>query len=117
MAQWNANTVPKCEKGQWSDEVLVTVGIGRRCAVLKAIYIPYHGVTVEDSGWCMEDGIPDGWEYIEEKDDWWIPNGWYEMCSNCPNAIYFPIDGKVTAWMKIPKPYKQRINNLTDFSK
>lgn len=60
MAQWNANTVPKCEKGQWSDEVLVTVGIGRRCAVLKAIYIPYHGVTVEDSGWCMEDGIPDG---------------------------------------------------------
>ena len=25
MAQWNANTVPKCEKGQWSDEVLVTV--------------------------------------------------------------------------------------------
>lgn len=38
MAQWNANTVPKCDKGQWSDEVLVTVEKGRYCTVLKAIY-------------------------------------------------------------------------------
>lgn len=45
MAQWNANTVPKCEKGQWSDEVLVTVEKGRYCTVLKAIYIPYQHVT------------------------------------------------------------------------
>lgn len=117
MAQWNANTVPKCDKGQWSDEVLVTVEKGRYCTVLKAIYIPYHHVTTEDSGWCMEDGIPDDWEYIEEKDDWWIPEGWYEVCDNCSNATYFPIDEKVTAWMKMPKPYKQKIKNLADSNK
>ena len=114
MAQWNANTVPKSEKGQWSDEVLVTIEKGRCCAVLKAIYIPYHNVTTEDSGWYMEDGIPDDWEYIEEKDDWWIPEGWYEVCNNCPNATYFQIDGKVTAWKKLPKPYKPRVKQLVN---
>ena len=93
----------------------MTVEIGRRCAVLKAIYIPYHGVTVEDSGWCMEDGIPDDWERIEEKDDWWIPNGWYEVCDNCRDATYFRIGRKVTAWMNMPKPYEPRIKDLADF--
>ena len=76
MAQWNANTVPKCEKGQWSDEVLVTVEKGRYCT------------------------------------DWWIPEGWYEVCDNCPNATYFPIDGKTIAWMKLPKLYESKLKDL-----
>ena len=103
MAQWNASTVPKCEKSQWSDEVLVTVEKGRYYTVFKAIYIPYHHVTTEDSGWCMEDGIPD---------DWWIPEGWYEVCDNCRDATYFPINGRVTAWMKLPRHYEPRIKQF-----
>ena len=50
MAQWNKNTVPKCEDKTCSDEVLVTVekycrGTYRR--VFKAVYIPYHHCTFE----------------------------------------------------------------------
>ena len=62
-----------------------------------------------------EDGIPDNWEYIEEEDDFWIPEGWYEACDNCRDATYFLIDGKVTAWMNMPKPYEPRIKDLADF--
>lgn len=115
MGQWNKNTVPKCKERQYSDEVLVTVKKGQCSTVLKAIYIPYHHVTSEDSGWCTEDGIPDNWEYIEEEDDFWIPEGWYEACDNCRDATYFLIDGKVTAWMNMPKPYEPRIKDLADF--
>lgn len=115
MGQWNKNTVPKCKERQCSDEVLVTVKKGQCSTVLKAIYIPYHHVTSEDSGWCTEDGIPDNWEYIEEEDDFWIPEGWYEVCDNCRDATYFRIDGKVTAWMNMPKPYELRIKDLADF--
>ncbi len=53
MAQWNRNTVPKCDVGKYSDEVLATVEhigcdgkIYRR--VIKAVYFPYHHCTVED---------------------------------------------------------------------
>ena len=35
--------------------------------VVKAVYFPYHHCTVEDMGWNMCDGIPDDWEYIEDK--------------------------------------------------
>ena len=33
-------------------------------------------------GWNMYDGFPDAYdyEYIEEEDTWWIPQGWYEVC-------------------------------------
>lgn len=89
MAQWNRNTVPKCENKKCSDEVLVTVErIGydgklyRR--VVKAIYIPHHHCTVEDMGW----GIPDDWEYCEEQDSWWIRQGWYEVCDYFEDYSY-----------------------------
>ena len=41
MAQWNRNTVPKCEDGTCSDEVLVTVEkycIGTYRRVLRAVF-------------------------------------------------------------------------------
>lgn len=50
MASWNCNTVPKTEKGNCSDEVLVTVQYRNRKRILKAVYIPYHNATVEDMG-------------------------------------------------------------------
>lgn len=55
MAQWNKNTVPKCEVGKCSDEILVTVeriGYGGKLyrRVIKAVYFPYHHCTVEDMG-------------------------------------------------------------------
>lgn len=111
MAQWNNNTVPKCEDRTYSDEVLVTVekyrGTYRR--VLKAVYIPYHHCTLEDMGWSMYDGVPDDWEYVEEEDTWWIPQGWYEVCDYFEDCAYATITDKVIAWMKLPKTFEPRL--------
>lgn len=119
MAQWNRNTVPKCENKKCSDEVLVTVektgylGIVYR-RVVKAIYIPHRHCTVEDMGWNMYDGIPDDWEYAEEEDSWWIPQGWYEVCDYFEDYSYSQITDCVKAWMKLPKPYEPRAKELTE---
>ena len=117
MAQWNKNTVPKCEDKTCSDEVLVTVekycrGTYRR--VLKAVYIPYHHCTLEDMGWSMYDGVPDDWEYVEEEDTWWIPQGWYEVCDYFEDYSYSPITDKVTAWMKLPKEFELKLKELME---
>ena len=117
MAQWNKNTVPKCEDKTCSDEVLVTVekycrGTYRR--VLKAVYIPYHHCTLEDMGWSMEDGVPDDWEYVEEEDTWWIPQGWYEVCDYFEDYSYSTITDKVIAWMKLPKAFEPKLKELKE---
>lgn len=117
MAQWNKNTVPNCKGKNCSDEVLVTVErivyggkLYRR--VIKAVYFPYHHCTFDDMGWNMHDGITDDWEYCEEKDSWWIPQGWYEVGDYFEDYSYSEITDKVTAWMKLPKPYEPRVKEL-----
>ena len=112
MANWNRNTVPKCKEKECSDEVLVTVDNGRFKRVLKAVFIPYHHCTVEDMGWNTYDGIPDDWEYVEEEDSWWIPEGWYEVCDYFPDYSYFTIEDKVIAWSKLPKAYEPKLKTL-----
>lgn len=85
MAQWNRNTVPKCENKKYSDEVLATVEhIGcdgklyRR--VIKAVYSPH-------------------------------PQGWYEVCDYFDDYSYLEIPDRVTAWMELPEPYEPGIKN------
>lgn len=112
MANWNANYTPKCKDKSCSDECLVTVDNGRFKRVLKAVYIPYHHCTVEDMGWNMPDGVPDNWEYIEEEDTWWIPQGWYETADYFEDYSYFTITDEVVAWSKLPKPYEPRVKQL-----
>ena len=110
MAQWNKNTVPKCKDKTCSDEVLVTVEkycIGTYRRVLRAVYFPYHHCTLEDMGWSMYNGVPDGWEYIEEEDTWWIPQGWYEVCDYFEDYSYSTITDKVIAWQPLPEPFKE----------
>ena len=118
MEKWYNNTVPKCELKTCSDEVLVTVEhIG--CygkvfnRVVKAVYIPYHHCTLEDMGWNMYDGVPDDWEYMEEDDTWWIPEGWYETADYFEDYSYSTINDRVTAWMKLPKPYESRVKEIS----
>lgn len=114
MAQWNKNTVPKCENKKCSGEVLVTVeriGYGGKLyrRVIKAVYFPYHHCTIDDMGWNMWIGIPDDWEYLEEEDTYWIPQGWYEVCDYFEDYSYSEITDLVTAWMKLPEPYEPRV--------
>lgn len=88
MAQWNENTVPKCDVGKCSDE---------------------------DMGWNMCDGVLDDWEYSEEDDSYWIPQGWYEVCDYSPDDYsYFTITDKVIAWMKLPKPFNKKLKQLSE---
>lgn len=116
MAQWNRNTVPKCKTGECSKEVLATIEKNyndetfRR--VVKAVYIPYHHCTTEDMGWNMYDGIPENWEYAEERDSWWIPEGWWEVCEYAEEYGYFEITDKVIAWANLPKPYEPKVKEL-----
>ena len=113
MGQWFAHTVPKCEKRKPSAEMLVTIENGRRKSVARAIYIPYHHCTTEDTGWGMPDDVlDDDWEYIEEDDTWWIPEGWYEVCDYMEDYSYATITDKVVAWSKLPKPYEPRSKRL-----
>lgn len=115
MAQWNKNNVPKCDDKTCSDEVLVTVekhGRETYRRVLKAVYIPYRHCTLDDMGWNMYDGIPNDWEYSEEDDSWWIPEGWYEVCDYFEDYSYTEITDKVTAWMKLPKAFEPNLNTL-----
>lgn len=112
MAQWNSKTVPKCEEKTHSDEVLVTVDKGKWQRVLKAVYIPYHHCTLEDLGWNMWDGVPNDWEYVEEEDTWWIPQGWYEVADCFEEYSYARISDKVIAWSKLPKPYELRVKEI-----
>lgn len=117
MAQWNKNTVPKCEDKNCSDEALVTIehiGYGGELyrKVVKAVYFPYHQCTLEDMGWSMYNGVPSDWEYSEEDDSYWIPQGWYEVSDYFEDYSYSVITDKVIAWMKLPKPYSPQIKEL-----
>ena len=119
MAQWNRNTVPKCENKKCSDEVLATVeriGYGGKLyrRVIKAVYFPYHHCTVDDMTLSMDYSITGDWEYAEEDNSYWIPRGWYEVCDYFEDYSYSEITDKVTAWMKLPKPYEPRAKELTE---
>lgn len=90
MAQWNRNTVPKCEVGKYSDEVLVTVEhigcdgkIYRR--VIKAVYYQSHHCT---QGW------------------------WYEVCDYFDDYSCSEITDRVIAWMELPKPFEPRVKEF-----
>lgn len=116
MAQWNKNTVPTCQKKDCSDEVLVTVEkVGSKGQVyrnvLKAVYIPDHHCTLEDMGWNMPEGALN-WEYSEEDDSYWIPQGWYEVCEYFHDYTYCTITDKITAWMKLPKAYEPNVKQF-----
>jgi hypothetical protein len=62
-----------------SDEVLVTVDNGIWKRVIRAVYVSYHHCTTEDLILEMPYGVPNDWEYIEEENTWWVPQGWYEV--------------------------------------
>lgn len=116
MAQWNKNTVPQCKNKNCSDEVLVTVeriGCDGKLykKVIKAVYFPYHHCTIDDTAYDVRVSVLN-WEYYEEQDTWWIPQGWYEVCDYFEDCSYSEITDKVTAWMKLPKPYDPRVKEF-----
>lgn len=116
MANWNANTAPKCKPRTCSDEVLATVMYKYRgenvYRVVKAVYIPYKHCTTEDMCWTMLDGVLNDWEYNEDDDGYWVPEGWYEVCDYFEDYSYSEITDKVIAWSKLLKPYEPRVKEF-----
>ena len=46
----------------------------------------------------------DNWEWDDKKDDFLIPEGWFEEVHFSDE--FDAVDCKVTAWMPLPEPYK-----------
>ena len=65
-------------------------------------------VFSEDSKWYWED-LPDWGTYDEERDDYRIPEGWWEYRHFAPDDVYNnKIDCPVVGWMPLPpKEVKQ----------
>lgn len=59
-------------------------------------------MTTEDSGYNWE--YTDDWEYCEEKDDVYIPEGWWECVAFC--ETFSAVDQKVIAWRHCAEPYR-----------
>ena len=58
----------------------------------------------EDSEWWWE---ADGFEYDEERDDYIIPEGWWEYKHyNGDEQHNYAVDDEVTHWMPLPQPPK-----------
>lgn len=59
-------------------------------------------VFSEDSEWNWED-LPDWGTYDEERDDYRIPEGWWEYRHFNPDSVYNnKIDCTVVGWMPLP---------------
>ena len=115
MVQWNRNAAPECKDRTCSDEVLVTIlKYGTYKKVLKAVYVPYHHCTFKDMDWEMYKGVPYDYdyEYNEEEDTWWIPQGWYKVCDYLEDCPHIPITSEVIAWMRLSKEFEPNINEL-----
>lgn len=60
-------------------------------------------MNTEDSEYCWND--TDNWEYVEEKDAYIIPEGWFEYA---PFTEEFGVvDMTAIAWRPLPEPYKE----------
>lgn len=112
-------TVAPKEQGQWisvndrmpkaEERVLVCVENKYAGKTYKNVVTGMHEdgtVYREDSDWMFND-FDELRTYDEEKDDWIIPEGWWEYTLyNDENENYI-IDGNVTHWMPIPEPPKE----------
>lgn len=61
-------------------------------------------MTTEDSSFTWED--TNDWEYVEEKDAYIIPEGWWEFVTF--SEQFSAVDAEVIAWMPLPEPYKEK---------
>ena len=62
-------------------------------------------VWSKDSSWQWEDDFLNACnaEYDEDRDDWKVPEGWYEYCVYNEDGRQGAIDNFVTHWKPMPK--------------
>lgn len=82
-------------------EVLVLVDCGKGYCITTASYEDGN-VFSQDSEWNWED-LPDWGTYDEKRDDYRIPEGWWEYRHFNPDDVYNnKIDCTVVGWMPLP---------------
>ena len=69
--------------------------------MFKAEYIRKMTVTADDYGWSEDCD----YDYDEEKDENYVPEGWYESIMNWDEYSSVAVtDFTVTHWMPLPQP-------------
>lgn len=84
-------------------EVMIACNRNGRRFIATAIY--EDGMLFEeDSDWNWND-IWEYGRYDEERDDYIIPEGWWESKCFTPDDVYnYPVDCEVTHWRPMPEP-------------
>lgn len=83
-------------------EVLVLYSNGIDGYGITTAHYEDGNVFLQDSTWYWED-LPDWGTYDEEKDDYRIPEGWWEYRHFNPDEVYNnQIDCPVVGWMPLP---------------
>ena len=80
--------------------VLVYVNDANRVARIRAFYAPKH--TME------QNGDSDWIDYSEEKDEYFLPEGWYE--ANDYEETHWHVTDTVTHWRPLPEPPAAHLN-------
>ena len=84
-------------------EVMIVCNRNGKRFIATAIYED-GTLFEEDSDWCWND-IWEYGRYDEERDDYIIPEGWWESRCFTPDDVYnCRVDCKVTHWMPLPEP-------------
>ena len=98
---------PETDPPEVETEVLVLYRCNDYLGITTAHY-ENGNVFSEDSEWNWED-LPDWGTYDEERDDYRIPEGWWEYRHFNPDDVYNnKIDCPVVGWMPLPpKEVKQ----------
>ena len=79
------------------DQIVIATylnGYGKRRRV-RAVYIrQYEEEAGDDDELCVE--------YCEEKDEWYLKEGWYELIDNWDYSSAAIVEGVVDYWMPMP---------------
>ena len=81
-------------------EVLVSCRISSRRRICIAFYVPKHTVSEDNSMFNWNYMIMD---YDEEKDTYFVREGWYKYGDIWDDASAIRIGDSVTHWMPLPK--------------
>ena len=98
MTTWKTGTPPDSRPVLAVTISDVIGSLKKRRQIVRAQYI--HHKEIESNGWDDENGID--W-YDEEKDVYWVNEGWYELMDYCDYYGYIAIDNPVIAWCKMPE--------------
>lgn len=104
MNEWISvkNDKPKCEEEVFVRVMHKSYSDGKPYYITTTAMYEDGKMSTEDSAWFWVDME---FDYDEEKDQYLVPEGWWEQRHYNPDDVYNNmIDGEVTHWMSLPEP-------------